>query len=64
MKRGMGVNARSYVPQDQLYLWALVNPAQPTLLGELGLSHLVADCATFRYGEGWWHFPLSEDCHC
>ena len=32
MKRGMGVNARSYVPQDQLYLWALVNPAQPTLV--------------------------------
>ena len=61
MKRGMGVNARSYVPQDQLYLWALVNPAQPTLVGELRLSQLVADCATFRYGEGWWHFPLSED---
>ena len=61
MKRGMGVNARSYVPQDQLYLWALVNPAQPTLVGELRLSQLVADCGTVRYGEGWWHFPLSED---
>lgn len=55
------VTPRSYVPQDQLYVWALVNPAQPMLVGELRLSQLVADCATFRYAEGWWHFPLSED---
>lgn len=61
MKPPTGVDARSYVPQDQLYLWALANPAQPVLAGELRLSKLVADCATFRYGEGWWHFPLSED---
>ena len=61
MKPSAVINARSYVPQDQLYVWALVNPAQPVLVGELRLSQLVADCATFRYGEGWWHFPLSED---
>lgn len=61
MKPRAGVDARSYVPQDQLYLWALVNPAQPALVGELRLSQLVADCATFRYGDAWWHFPLSED---
>jgi serine/threonine-protein kinase HipA len=61
MKSTMGVTARSYVPQDLLYVWALVNPAQPVLVGELRLSQLVADCATFRYGQGWWHFPLSED---
>ena len=56
-----GVNAHSYVPQDPLYVWALVNPAQPTLVGELRLSQLVADCATFAYDPQWWHFALSED---
>ena len=61
MSAARGVTARSYVPQDQLALWALVNPAQPVLVGELRLSQLVADCATFRYSEGWWHFALSED---
>jgi serine/threonine-protein kinase HipA len=60
-KRTGAVTAQSYVPQDQLYVWALVNPAQPTLVGELRLSHLVADCATFHYAPDWWHFPLSED---
>ena len=55
------VTPRSYVPQDQLYVWALVNPAQPVLVGELRLSQLVADCATFTYEPQWWHFPLSED---
>lgn len=52
---------RTYVPQNQLYVWALVNPAHPTLVGELGLSALVADCATFAYAQPWWNFPLSED---
>ncbi len=61
MRPAKSVNARSYVPQDQLYVWALVNPTQPALVGELRLSQLVADCATFRYADGWWHFPLSED---
>lgn len=51
----------NYVPQDQLYAWALVNPAQPMLVGELRLSQLVADCATFAYAPQWWNFALSED---
>lgn len=52
---------RSYLPQDRLHVWALVNPAHPVLVGALGLSQLVADCATFTYDTDWWHFPLSED---
>ena len=55
------ISPRSYVPQDSLYVWALINPAAPTLVGELGLSQLVADCATFSYGADWWNFALSED---
>jgi serine/threonine-protein kinase HipA len=38
-----GVDPCNHVPQDRLYVWALVNPAQPTLVGELRLSQLVAD---------------------
>ena len=41
------ITPHTYVPQDQLFVWALVNPAQPVLVGELRLSQLVADCATF-----------------
>ena len=59
--RGPGVTPASYVPQDPLYVWALVNPAQPTLVGPLGLSGLTPDCATFSYQPDWWHFALSED---
>lgn len=55
------IDPRTYVPQDQLYVWALVNPDNPTLVGEVRLSPLVADCATFSYAPTWWHFPLSED---
>ncbi|MBT9501500.1 MAG: type II toxin-antitoxin system HipA family toxin [Burkholderiaceae bacterium] len=55
------INPRTYVPQDQLYVWAMVNPAAPTLVGELKLSQLVANCATFTYDTQWWQFPLSED---
>ena len=55
------VTAASYVPQDQLYVWALVDPAQPTLIGELRLSQLVSNCATFAYAPDWWQFPLSEN---
>lgn len=51
----------SYVPQDQLYVWALVNPANPVLVGTLRLSPLVPDCAVFSYAPSWWNFPLSED---
>ncbi len=58
---GTAVTPHNYVPQDRLYVWALVNPAQPTLVGEVRLSQLVADCATFTYDPQWWHFPLSED---
>ena len=55
------VSPRSYTPQDQLYVWAMVNPAAPTLVGEVSLSQLVADCATFTYTPDWWNFALSED---
>ncbi len=55
------IHPRTYAPQDQLTVWALVNPAAPTLVGELQLSQLVADCANFTYDPGWWQFPLSED---
>ena len=56
-----GVTPASYVPQEPLYVWALVNPAQPALVGPLGLSALLPDCATFSYQPDWWHFALSED---
>jgi serine/threonine-protein kinase HipA len=55
------ITAASYVPRDTLHVWALVNPAAPTLVGTLRLSGLVPDCATFTYDASWWHFPLSED---
>ena len=55
------ITPRAYIPQDQLYVWALLNPAAPTLVGEVSLSRLVADCATFSYAPGWWNLPLSED---
>ena len=57
----LDITPSSYVPQDVLYVWALVNPAAPTLVGELRLSQLVPDCATFAYDASWWNFPLSED---
>ena len=43
------VNPRTYVPQGRLYVWALVDPSNPTLVGEVKLSQLVNDCATFSY---------------
>lgn len=55
------ITPRTYVPQDSLYVWALVNPAVPTLVGEVNLSRLVVDCATFTYTPDWWNFALSED---
>ena len=55
------VSPSSYAPQDRLYLWAMVNPTAPTLVGELTLSQLVPDCANFVYDAAWWQFPLSED---
>lgn len=59
--KAAGVTPASYVPQEPLYVWALVNPARPELVGSLGLSGLVPDCATFNYQPDWWHFALSED---
>ena len=55
------ITPRSYVPQDTLYVWTLVNPAQPVLTGAVGLSQLVPNCATFSYATDWWQFALSED---
>jgi serine/threonine-protein kinase HipA len=55
------VDPRSYVPQDQLYVWALVDPTNPALIGTLKLSQLVSDCATFTYAPEWWNFALSDD---
>ena len=55
------ITPRTYVPQDRLYVWAMLNPAAPTLVGEVSLSRLVTDCATFTYTPDWWNFPLSED---
>jgi len=52
------ITPRTYVPQDALYLWALLDPARPTLVGTLGLSQLVADCATFTYSPQWQYFDL------
>ncbi len=56
-----GVLPSRYAPQDTLFLWMLVNPEHPTLVGKLRLSQLVADCATFTYDAPWWNFALSED---
>lgn len=55
------VSPRTYVPQDQLYVWLMVNPAAPMLLGEVSRSQLIADCATFTYSQNWRSFALSED---
>ncbi|MDA8444927.1 type II toxin-antitoxin system HipA family toxin [Paracidovorax valerianellae] len=52
---------RSYVPQDTLHVWTLVNPAAPVLTGSIALSALVPNCATFNYAADWWEFALSED---
>ncbi|MDD0813163.1 HipA domain-containing protein [Curvibacter sp. HBC28] len=58
---GVGIAPETYTPQDTLYLWILVDPANPRLVGELKLSHLVSDCATLSYAPTWWNFALSED---
>lgn len=43
-----GVLPGSYHPQNTLFLWMLVNPEHPTLVGELGLSQLVVVVKFFR----------------
>ena len=55
------VDPRTYVPQDTLYVWALVDPTNPALVGEVRLSQLEVNRAIFRYAPAWWNFPLSED---
>ena len=55
------VTPRTYTPQDTLYLWTLINPANPVLTGSVALSQLVPNCATFTYAADWWQFALSED---
>ena len=54
------VTPRTYAPQDTLYLWALINPANPALTGSVALSQLAPNCATFTYAADWWQFALSE----
>ena len=56
-----GVDPLTYQPQDQLHVWALVDPSNPVLVGEVSLSRLLADCAIFTYAPAWWNFALSED---
>lgn len=55
------ITPRDYIPQETLYVWALVNPAHPVLAGSVSLSQLVPNCATFTYASDWWEFALSED---
>jgi serine/threonine-protein kinase HipA len=55
------ITPRSYVPQDELYVWMLVNPANPVLAGSVSLSQLIPNCAAFTYAANWSAFPLSED---
>ena len=55
------ITPRSYLPKDEIYVWTLVNSANPVLTGTLRLSGLVPNCATFTYANDWWAFALSED---
>ena len=51
-----------YTPQDTLYLWSLVRPAQPTLIGDLNLVRS-NQSVSLRYADSWLKrgFALSED---
>lgn len=55
------ITPHAYVPKDELYVWMLVNPANPVLAGSVILSQLIPNCATFMYAADWSAFPLSED---
>ena len=55
------VDPRIDVPQDTLFVWMLVDPAHPMLVGEVRLSQLEVNRAIFSYAPTWWNFPLSED---
>jgi serine/threonine-protein kinase HipA len=52
----------AYVPQDQLYLWLLTQPAQPVLIGELNMLRTMRG-VSLRYADEWIArgFALSED---
>lgn len=52
----------SYVPQDQLWLWWLADPANPRLVGEISLVQRLRSVA-LKYGGQWLQsgFALSED---
>jgi serine/threonine-protein kinase HipA len=58
----MPENAQKYVPQDQLFLWWLGDPALPRLVGELGLA-AGGRAVSLRYAVDWLRsgFALSED---
>jgi serine/threonine-protein kinase HipA len=51
-----------YRPADQLYLWVLVEPARPRLVGELSFVRTLRG-VSLRYAPGWLEhgFALSED---
>jgi serine/threonine-protein kinase HipA len=51
-----------YQPVDTLYLWWIGDPAQPVLIGELGMVRATRG-VSLRYAESWRAagFPLSED---
>ena len=52
----------AYRPTDQLFLWLLTDPAQPTLVGELNTVRSLHG-VSLRYAEAWRQggFALSED---
>src|SRR5712671_3958914 len=51
-----------YVPQDTLYLWSLIQPAAPVLIGDLNLVRSNQG-VSLRYAASWLKrgFALSED---
>src|SRR3990172_369757 len=52
----------AYRPTDQLFLWLLTDPAQPTLVGELNTVRSLHG-VSLRYAEAWRQggFALSDD---
>lgn len=58
----MPEKSEKYIPQDQLFLWWLGDPALPRLVGELGLT-AGGRAVSLRYAPGWLRsgFALSED---
>jgi serine/threonine-protein kinase HipA len=51
-----------YIPQDTLYVWSLMRPAEPALVGELNLVRS-NQSVSLRYASSWLKngFALSED---